>query len=229
MNILLVDDQQAVHEEIEQLFKDYPKNDLNIFHAYSGKELLESKDDYQAVFLDIDMQPMDGIKAGMALRAQGNQSKIIMLTGKSDRIKDAFKIGATRFVSKPIEKAEIFEALDYIYASAVGMKEMFFQYKGLQIRMRQRDIYAIIAQGEYVEVEYSSGVITEYKSLHSLLEELDPRLFVQIHKSYIVNMYNIQDYTKKGVILKNGKIVPIARRKYKEFINRYLKFEMSVI
>ena len=72
--------------------------------------LLNETEEIHILLLDIDMPVMDGIEAVAALKKSGRQCNIIMLTSKRERFKDAFKIGATRFVTKPIEKDELFEA-----------------------------------------------------------------------------------------------------------------------
>lgn len=58
------------------------------------------------------MPNMDGILAASKLRKTNKELVIIMLTSKRERFKDAFKVGASRFVTKPIDKEELYEAIE---------------------------------------------------------------------------------------------------------------------
>ena len=103
----LCDDEMNTHNRVEKMLDDYADmHDLNIrlIHYVSAKELLDAKDDLDFLLLDIDMPEMDGIEAAHKLRDWGIDYKIIMLTAREDRYREAFKIRAFRFVPKPIEK-----------------------------------------------------------------------------------------------------------------------------
>lgn len=69
--------------------------------------LLEASDEYHILLLDID-QPWNGwVQAAEQLKKSGKQCNVIMLTAKESGLKKHLKIGATRFVTKPIEKRRI--------------------------------------------------------------------------------------------------------------------------
>ena len=53
---------------------------------------------------------------------------------------------------------------------------------------------------------------------------LDERLFIDCHKSYIVNMKSIVTIDK-DILLKNGTRIPISRRKKNDVLQAYIKFD----
>lgn len=67
----------------------------------SGDELLTHIHKMDAVFLDIEMPKMDGIQVGKEIMKKNPDCRIIMATGRVERVKEAFYIQAFRFVTKP--------------------------------------------------------------------------------------------------------------------------------
>ena len=137
-----------------------------------------------------------------------------MLTSKRERFKEAFKIGATRFVTKPIDQEELFEALDNAFESCLGFeKKLTVKYKGNDCVMRQRDIYMIEAQRDYVKIYSKDKIFESSQSLKVFAEQLDKRIFILVHRSYLVNMMHIYDICNDYLELADGKRVPVSRRK----------------
>ena len=116
IRIGICDDSEFAHDIVEGYTKEYcQKNgiDIEVIHYYSGKDLLNSKDDLDGLLLDIVMPDMDGIEVGRQLKDRGVPYKVIMLTVRQDIFKEAFKINAFRFVSKPVEQKEFDEAISF--------------------------------------------------------------------------------------------------------------------
>jgi len=86
-------------------------------------------------------------------------------------------------------------------------------------------IEKLIAEGRYTVVDVEGEEVFSDKSIGEWEKELKDQDFVRIHKSYIVNLRYV---IKIGntVILKDGTIVPLARRRKKEFDERYREYLM---
>ncbi len=149
IHIAVCDDEELTHREVEEKLIEYRESRKCVYklsHYDSAQMLLNETEEIHILLLDIDMPVMDGIEAAAALKKSGRQCNIIMLTSKRERFKDAFKIGATRFVTKPIEKDELFEALDSAVASLAGYGTVTVKYNGEDCTVRQRDIYMVEAK-----------------------------------------------------------------------------------
>ncbi len=101
------DDEKSAHDTIRDLLNEYADEksiSIKLINYISAEQMLVANDELDFLLLDIDMPEMDGIEAGHRLRSMGKDYKIIMLTACDDRFREAFKIGAFRFVSKPVER-----------------------------------------------------------------------------------------------------------------------------
>ena len=68
-----------------------------------------------AVFLDIDMQGMNGIETGKAIRSVDTDVKIVYLTAYRDYVAGAFGVHAFQYLLKPVNRQEIINVLEEIF------------------------------------------------------------------------------------------------------------------
>lgn len=228
LKIGICDDEKVDYNELKKCIADYSKQtgiSFKLSYYKSGVELIGCNDinNLDILFLDIDMPELDGIETAYRLDDWKN-CKIIMFTSKTERFKDAFKIGAFRFVTKPIEKQEVFDAIDAVRKRLLGNKEIVVYHENNTYSIIQKDIMYVMIQ------KTSSYIFTlknDFRSDESLTwweEELDERLFFRCHKSYIVNMQNIQ-IINEHIILKTGERIPLARRRKKELLQRFMEYD----
>lgn len=228
IGIVICDDEKVIHEEVEKLLNEYDNKDnfqYIIYNCFSALELLALSENYNIVLLDIDMPEVDGIQAAQELYRRGEEKHIIMLTSKRERFKDAFKIGATRFVTKPIEKAEFYEALDNAFLSLIGYKMIKLNYSGNECFLQQRELQVIESHRDYLKLYSKDKIFESNKSLKSILDELDERIFISVHRSYIISLLHVRDVQRDYIRMDNGKKIPVSRRKNKEVIQKIIDFE----
>lgn len=228
MKIILCDDERQIHEDIRAYAAQYTQKKsvvIQLEDCYSAEELIELGEHGDAVLLDIDMPGMDGIEAARILRKENRKLTIVMLTGKRERFKEAFMIGAVRFVTKPVEADELFEALDYVTLSSAGQEFLKVRYNGSEREIMQRNICVIEAKSDYLEIYSKDRRYESRERLGNILGELDERLFIEIHKSYIINMQHVKGITKYRIVMDDDKALPIARRRYKDVLQKMVDFD----
>ena len=224
----LCDDESNIHDTIDKMLADYADvNDINInvIHYMSAKELLDANDQLDFLLLDIDMPETDGIEAAHKLRDRGIEYKIIMLTAREDRYREAFKIQAFRFVPKPIDKDELYDAINDVREHLVGISKVCVFRDGVSYEIIQRDILYVEAD-RYATLIFTNGM--EYRSEQSLaawLKVLDDRVFFQCHKSFIVNMGKIEQIEKNVIHMVNGDKVAVSRRLHTPLMHAYMEYD----
>lgn len=229
--IAVCDDEEYVHDNIRQYLEIYGEErnvDCILNHFYSASELLSFQNPFDILLLDIEMPEMDGIEAAFRLEEKGMNCKIIMLTCRVDRFKDAFKIGALRFVTKPVEKGELFEAVDDARMRMAGREMVRVSRDGRSYSVMQKEIIYVMADGSATKVFTEK---CEYRSENTLScweEQLDKRIFFLCHRSYLVNLSKIAQIEKAIAILTTGEKVPVARRKCTELLHVYMEFDLKL-
>lgn len=224
----LCDDEEYVCDSVYKILKNYGNEhriEIEFIYYNSAKLLLEKRDMLDVLFLDIEMPRMDGIKAGMKLRDWNIDYKIIMLTVREDRFRDAFKIGAFRFVSKPIDEVEFCLAINDVI-DAMSINRSVIAYRdNVAFEISQKDIL-------YIEANSSSSLIytrdCEYRSEQSLKawsNLLDKRFFFQSHRSYIVNMSKIENVQGNIIYLVTGDRILVSRRLRTSFLKAYMMYD----
>lgn len=115
MEILVVDDSKVMREMIVACLRAEPG--LRFTHAASGLEAIErlSLTRFDLVFLDLNMPDIGGFEVLEFVRAQDvmRHVPIIVVTTRGDESsrERALSSGATRFMTKPFEPAEILAEL----------------------------------------------------------------------------------------------------------------------
>lgn len=226
----ICDDEVCIHDEVTELIAGYAEQNgmsVHLLHYYTAKELLEAKEEMELLLLDIEMAQMDGIEAAYKLRIRGINYKIVMLSAREDRYRDAFKIGAFRFVPKPIETRELYRAIDAVCEHLVGLEKVTVFRDNVAYQIVQRDI-------EYIEANRASTIVytaqCEYRSENSLTmwsELLDARVFFRCHKSYIVNMGKIEDIKQNTIFMVTGEKVNVSRRIKTALLNAYMVYDTN--
>lgn len=86
------------------------------------------------------------------------------------------------------------------------------------------DILYIESLGNYMKL-YSAKLnlpLIIYGSLSSIASEIDSNNFVQVHRSFIVNVAKITAVTFKNLTMSNGEMIPVGR-KYQILLDSFFK------
>lgn len=116
--VLIVDDDEMMRDFIKEVLREY---NCKIFEAENGKEGLQQfrKNHPDIVITDIIMPEMEGISFIRELRADNKNIPIIAMTGNihgrmEEYLDISSKLGADNILRKPLNPAELLEAIDNI-------------------------------------------------------------------------------------------------------------------
>lgn len=229
MNIGICDDEEEIlvflSRTITEIMRDC-KQDIQIYLYHSGEKLLQENVVLDILFLDIEMPGMDGIETGRRFREQHSECRIIMATSKIERFKEAFKINAFRFITKPFQKDEIREALNDVTEAMLGFKKLEVYKKRVKYAVLQKNISYIISVDSYVELHVKEEIFRSELSLNRLEKELEPKLFCRVNRQCIVNLEWIESY-KKGEVHIGGNRIKVSLRRKTEFEKRKIIYDME--
>lgn len=107
--ILVVDDSKMSRRMLRTILEE--EGYAVIAEAANGEEGLEAYKQYHpsVVTMDITMPKMDGIAALKEIRAYDGNARVVMITaaGQQQKIIEALKLGAEKFITKPFEQGEV--------------------------------------------------------------------------------------------------------------------------
>lgn len=111
--VLLIDDSRTSRKILSEMLENH--NFKVIGQAHNGEEgylkYKELKPDI--VTMDITMPVMDGIESLSLIRREDENAKVVMITaaGQRESMMEALKRGASDFITKPFDEAEIVATL----------------------------------------------------------------------------------------------------------------------
>lgn len=223
MNIAVVDDEKIIREQICSLIEQQRSAcQLNVFS--SGEEVVACEKRFDIIFLDIKMGGIGGIETARLLREKNNDAVLIFVTGVREYVFDALDLYAFQYLLKPINERKFLEVLDRAIKEAeknTEKQELFIKSKKLTVD--QADILYIESVGKKAAIHLvgSSKIIEIYTSMDELEKELD-KSFYRCHRSYIVNMSHIEEYSSDSITVMGGDKVYLTKKKYSEFKKAYM-------
>lgn len=225
MRAAVCDDESLHRRNILALIqKNFPE--ILTFEFESGTELLSSDQSFDIIFLDIQMEDINGLSTAGELRRRGVNSFLIFITSHSEFVYESFKAKAFRFLNKPVDEDALIEAVDCIYEELRNSQRIVIKQKNGSVTLALKDIVLFEAFGEGTYVYDNKG--RTYVCSVQLKEwerELRNRGFFQIHKSYIVSMYYVSSIENERVMLSEiGMELNVSRRRKTKFRNEYLDF-----
>ena len=223
MNIAVVDDEKVIMEQISGLVrKQMP--DCYLESYATGEGLLEAVKRFDIVFLDIQMDGMDGIETARSLRKKQDDIVLIFVTGNREYVFDALDLYAFHYLLKPVDENKFREVLE----RAAGEVEKKKEKRGLVIKKRnlmldQADILYIESRAKKVEIHTDGS--KDIIEIYATMEELEGQLgedFYRCHRAYIVNMAHITEYDNDSITITNGDKIYLTKKKYGDFVKTYM-------
>ncbi|HEY6821286.1 MAG TPA: LytTR family DNA-binding domain-containing protein [Burkholderiales bacterium] len=214
---VIAEDEPVLRAQIRDLLgAAWPELDV-IATAEDGLQALRALERHRpdVLFLDIEMPGLGGLE--IARRASG-RCHVVFVTAYDQYAVAAFEEGAADYVMKPLNAARLATAcervkkrlsaapvnLDRLLEMLVGRAAGARQYlrwinasQGAEVRLVTVDeICYFQSDTKYTRAVTAANESLIRKSIKELLEELDPALFWQIHRSTIINVSAIASVSR---------------------------------
>lgn len=198
----------------------------------SSKDMLESGKTYNMIFLDVEMDGLNGIETAEALHKKSPSSLIFFVTHHEDYMDEALNEHAFRFWIKPIDKTR----LEYGIESAVKRiseysKCVVVTVSKKTMKIPVRNIIFAYHESRRTYIVSTSGTVKTYDTFQSVVAQLPRESFFMTHASCCVNLKYVSYYDKKDIICEhNGKIYKayISARKYSAFNKRFREWSCDL-
>lgn len=257
MKILIVDDEPLARERIREMLKKETDVEL-IAEAENGGEAVENleKHRFDIVFLDIQMPDMDGFQVLEKLGVEKLEliPAIIFVTAYDRYALRAFDFHALDYLLKPFDRDRFGATLKRAKAqlddrpepgtsrrllnlleqitSVPEYLEWITVKKDERIRLfKTEDIHWIEAQGNYARLKLAENSELLRETMDGLENQLNPRVFVRIHRSAIINVNHLKELQvwRRGeyrVVMRDDKIFTLSRS-YRARLDEFLKKRLA--
>ncbi len=224
MKIAVCDDREDDRGALKALLEAYGQ-DFEIREYGSGKSLcgdMEFVRECGIVFLDINMDGMDGLEAARQIKAECPKVHIVLVTAYVNYALDGYKVKASRFLLKDDLEQTLPECLDDILREE---RVVEFGFVEGTVRLRVDDII-YIETSRHKNVFYTAGeTYSIYKKMDELEAELAGMGFVRIHQSFLINMRYIGKLGSYVMVLTTGKEISVPKSRYPEVKRQYTLFK----
>ena len=238
MYFAIADDLESDRERLRKLiWEDCAANDVEAeFLLYDSGEafLAEYRAGlFGAVFLDVLMGGISGIKVAEKIRETEERLPIIITTTEPDFAVDGFAVHVMDFLVKPIEQRKLGwclrELREYVAAPAyVEVREISGRGSALSRAIALEDI--LYAQSDNHNVYIRT--VTEDVRIRATFQEFLPLLpkngrFFECGRGLVVNFSQAKSIGDRGLLLKNGENFPISRRQQANVQEAFSRYSFS--
>lgn len=226
MKIGICDDESIFREQLKTMLEDYYHSlDVLIISCSSGEELLQEieKKQYDLVFLDIEMQGMDGLETAKRVHSIKADLPIIFLTSHTELAMEGYEVQAFRFLAKPVAVQKLQEALHAFETTLQQEQKLMIVEDGMNRYLSCADIQYIKSENVYLQIVTKQGSHLVRKKLKEQIEELPKDTFMLVHRSYIVNLNEVASFDGNVIVLKGGFEIPVSRGNREAFKAKMLQ------
>jgi DNA-binding LytR/AlgR family response regulator len=234
LKIAICDDEQIVCADIEKNILDFKKEsglDLEVEVFNSGIDLLkfiENENTFDLIFLDIEMQDLNGIQVGIKLRNELEDyvTKIVYISSKDNYDRQLFEVQPMHFLSKPIDKEKIIADIK-LALKILGKSGGVFSYKiGHSVhKIPIKDILYFESMDREIKLVSIKGTVYFYDTIEAVLSQVSSFQFIQIHRSFIINYAYVSKFRYEEVIMQNGERLLISQRRRKDVRDLLISYE----
>ena len=198
----------------------------------SAVELLEGarRERFTLYLLDVMMPEMNGIEAAREIRRFDDAAEIVFLSSSPGFAYESYGVRALNYLLKPARQEELFALLNRLHLQEQKNTE------ALTLKTTSAIVRVPFSQISYVEViqkhVYFHLVDGTERKVTGTLKDFEAVLlsrpeFMHVHRSYIVNMLQVERLSSNELRTFRGEILPVSRALRKEVTNQWLDHHLG--
>lgn len=230
MRIGILEDEQEVADKIKSYVLKYfgeRGREVETFSYPDAFELIESYHaDLDVLFMDIQMNLMNGMEAAKHIRQSDPHVLIVFVTNLAQYAVEGYEVNAFDFILKPVDYHGFSMKLDRI------CKELDHRNPGefINVKTKEGITRLNVSDIAYVEVRahdliYHAGgeSFVARGALKNVAQELEKHYFSLCNSCYLVNLAYVRK-VNKTVLLSTGDELFVSQGKRKQFMSELAKY-----
>lgn len=227
---LAIDDEPLALNKLKRNILKYPYLELvgacpNVERAH---KILDSCH-IDVIFVDIEMPDMNGLRF---IQQMAKTPMVVFVTAYPQYALESYSVSAIDYLLKPYSSEQFERTVEKVYrqwnllnARSENANEedesIFLKSEYKFVRVPLADIVYLEGMNEYIKVHRKSDNPFLTLTTFNKLEDKLPKHFIQIHRSYMVNMNHVGSITANNVIMDDGTTLPIGKTK-KDGLQAYM-------
>lgn len=239
IRIAICDDESIVNKGLKKATESFIVNQLHckcqITSIYSAKEMMKAVSDnhYDLIEMDIELDhSQNGIQLAKKINEILPETQIIFVTAYHKYYFDVYDANHIYFVEKYRLKELLPKALKKavdIISEEHKINTITLKYKGEQTVIKKQSILFIEKRLRMAEFNLEGSTkLQAYMSTDSIINLLENRDFVRIHRSFIINMRYVVSFSGNSLIMANGRNIPIGNTYLKEFQQKFIESHQNI-
>jgi two-component system LytT family response regulator len=246
---LIVDDEPLARERVLDLLENDPEIEV-VGECGSGQEAIAAIEAHSPhlLLLDIEMPEKDGFAVLEKIPPE-KMPTVIFVTAYDQYAVRAFDVFALDYLLKPFDRERfdkaikrakmhiqgggsgelsrrILAALEEIKTRPVFLERLVIKANGHVFFLKAEEIDWVEAEGNYVRLHTAKESYLLRDTISALEAQLDPKRFLRVHRSAIVNIDRVQElqpwfHGEYRIILQDGAQLTLSRS-YREKLNELL-------
>lgn len=249
IRVIVVDDEPLARDKIRAMIKRDPELEI-IGECANGTEAVAAVQEHHPdlLFLDVQMPEISGFAVLEALKSE-RLPLVIFVTAYDKYAVQAFEVHALDYLLKPFDRERfgaamqrakeqiqreraggldqrILALLERLKAESKYLERLVVKTAGRVFFLDTGEIDWIEAEGNYVSVHTAKKSYMLRDTISSLETRLDPKKFIRIHRSAIVNIDRVRElqswtHGEYHVIMHDGTQLTLSRS-YRESLQEVL-------
>jgi len=223
---LIVDDEAMARKSLEHFCKKIDVLDI-VGTCEDGVEALNvlKREAIDLLFLDVEMPNLTGLELIESLSVAPT---IVLTTSKKEYAVKAFEHRVFDYLVKPVSLPRLMQCVDNVVnelqatipeQSALHAEHFYVKIDNRLVKIDFHKLLIAEAQGDYVTLRTTEKNYLVHTTLKRIKEKLPDNLFLQVHRSYIINLREIIDIEDSSILIRQ-EIIPVSRANREELMKR---------
>ncbi len=184
-------------------------------------------DKYHVIFLDIYIDQDNGVDIARKIRERDTEVSLVFCTTSNEFAAQSYEVDAKYYLQKPITEEKITSMLKRVNFARLEQNQIITLPDGFRCLLHkiQYTNYMNHSVIFYFDGAEPHNVYMSHGDAEKLL--LPHREFFTINKGSIVNLEMVDTVSKNTFHMKNGELLPVSRRRFKEAADAYAQLQLK--
>ena len=225
-------DLQATANMLEELTKYNIKYEVYTFD--NGNSLIkEYKNgrDFQLLILDMVMEPINGIDTAKEIRRYDLSVPILIVTSTTEFALEGYVVNARRYITKPLNKEKFLREVMQIYELYTSEEDQYCIIRNDDgiTKLKVDDILYFDSDRHTITAHTLDNTYSFRDTINNVEQQYAQYGFFRVHKSFVVNLKYVVNYSKKAATLINGEIIDVSKTRASSLHDALLDFASKTV